>query len=118
MPAAFDPLRFLAVAEELARPAADEPELRTAVSRAYYALYLSARDQLGEKAGKGERAKTMTALNRRDPGLKQKLALLERLRVAADYHLVPRPPYDGTWKENWLEASQLVEDIQPRLARL
>jgi hypothetical protein len=118
MSAAFDPLRFLAVAQGLACPAADESQLRTAVGRAYYALYLLARERLGERAGKGERMKTMTALNRRDPALKQKLALLEKLRVAADYHLVPQAPYDGTWEENWSEAYQLVRDIQPRLARL
>lgn len=114
----FDPSCFLAVAQELARSPAVEARLRTAVGRAYYALYLLARERLGEKAGKGERLKTMTALNKKDPALKQKLALLEKLRVAADYHLVPRAPYDGTWEENWSEASLLVEDITAKLDRL
>ena len=39
----FDPLAFLVLARELAGEGKDEAKLRTAVGRAYYALFLIAR---------------------------------------------------------------------------
>ena len=42
----FDPERFLVQAERLLQAGADEEDYRTAVSRAYYACHLTARNRL------------------------------------------------------------------------
>jgi hypothetical protein len=114
----FDPLAFLALAERLAESSHDESHLRTAVGRAYYALYLLARTKLGKKPGSGEKDNTMKALKKRDPSAESQLATLERLRVHADYLLEPVAPYDGTWDDNWSVTEKLVEEIRPKLEQL
>ena len=54
----FDPELFMAQAERLARTGGGEEDYRTAVSRAYYACHLIARDRLlGVDAGGRERSR-------------------------------------------------------------
>lgn len=118
MTVSFNPLEFLTLAAQLADPPAEESELRTAVGRVYQALHLLAREKLGIKPGKSEKIRTKNALRRKDPSAKQQLGYLGKLRIHADYLLVPTPPYDGTWEDNWSEAQQLLRHIKPKLERL
>lgn len=115
---AFEPLQFLTVAQQLAHPPADESKLRSAVGRAYQALYLLAREKVGGKPGKKEKRETMRLLNEKDPSAKQQLGSLERLRIVADYQLLPVNPDNLSWENNWLEAQELLRHILPKLQAL
>ena len=87
----LDPELFLGQAERLARGAENEADYRSAISRAYYACHLTARDALfGVDAGGGGRPSHWAVINSVDkvPGLHRdarRLRRLKWLREVADY---------------------------------
>ena len=87
----LDPKLFLFQAQRLAWTAENEADYRSAVSRAYYACHLVARDALfGVDAGGGRRPSHWAVINSADraPGWHQDarwLRELKAMREAADY---------------------------------
>jgi hypothetical protein len=115
----FDPLAFLELAKNLIDGGSpQERELRTAVGRAYYAVFLLARDKMGIRARRDVHKLTRDALKAR-PGYRstgEKLSQLGRLRSVADYELVPADPNHRNWPRNWTTARALVDQILPRIS--
>lgn len=90
----FDPHGYLTLADRLATASsASEAELRTAVSRAYYALHLRARENLaaaGELKATGTGADhelVISGLRGRGGSLGDQLDWLRIRRIRADYRL-------------------------------
>ena len=101
----LEPLTFLRVAEELAHKG-DEAALRTAIGRAYYALFLMARDKTGVTSTRAVHMEVIRAVRKR-PGARataDQLDTLRRLRVIADYQLLPDDPAMRDWPSNWIKA--------------
>ena len=104
----FRPQQFMEVARSLAAAPSDEPRLRVAVSRAYYAVFLMAREKarITGKEGVHERAKIAVAARSSAAG--GAFQTLRDLRIHADYVLRPGDPghdpaYDD-WEDNWKNA--------------
>jgi hypothetical protein len=115
----FDPREFGALAERLAAsPDAGEAELRTAVGRAYYAVFLQARDRLGIRGARNIHHRVIAALKHRDPAAGNQLARLEDLRGVADYEMIVADPFRSDWASNWAFAKAYAEHISRRLAAL
>lgn len=90
----FDPLDFLSLAESLvAGSQPDEAQLRTAVGRAYYAVFLRAREDLLAQnriatSGTGaDHGIVVAGLRQRDQTLGDQLDWLRVRRARADYRL-------------------------------
>lgn len=80
----FDPVDFLHLAKKLI--SGDEASLRTAVSRAYYASFLLARDRLGLSLRAPEvHRKVIKRMYDRKPSIGNTLHLLRHNRNSADY---------------------------------
>ena len=119
VPQAFEPTEFLRVAYALATEDADEAALRTAVGRAYYALFLIARDKLGVVTTEKVHGEVIGILNRRNrTRIANQLSSLLNLRLAADYQLVPEREYERDWRSNWVRAKQIVEYLRPELEKM
>lgn len=113
----FNPLAFLNLARELANRDDDEARLRTAVGRAYYALFLVGREKTGIRGRRDVHNKVIKAVKQR-PGYRStadELGALRRLRTVADYDLFPGDPADRNWTHNWSRAQALVDRVLPRL---
>jgi uncharacterized protein (UPF0332 family) len=130
--AAFDPLYFLDFASDIATSNNSEVALRTCVGRAYYAIYLVARERLLYKGlvkrrdviGKRPRrphGAVIDALKRLDRAAQttvgQQLGDLFELRVEADYHLQPSAQYRD-WSNNWQMASAIAQNLRPKVQRI
>ena len=115
----FDPLKFLSLAHELANQN-EESNLRSAVNRAYYAVFLIAREKTGVTDRKGVHKKVVKKLRRRRGywATAEKLRSLFRLRTVADYELLPANPSDRNWPHNWSTTQDLVDNILPKLQAL
>lgn len=113
----FDPLAFLTVARELVLLDKAEARLRTAVGRAYYALFLIARERTGIRGRRDVHKRVISAVRRRRGyrSTADQLDALRRLRVVADYQLLPEDPADRDWTGNWSRVQALVNRILPRL---
>lgn len=112
----LEPLAFLRVAQELAREG-DEAALRTAIGRAYYALFLMARDKTGVTSTRAVHTEVIWAVRKR-PGARaivDQLDALRRLRIIADYQLLPDDPAMRDWPSNWIKAQALVNHLLPKL---
>jgi hypothetical protein len=112
----FNPLDFLGVGRELAA-SHEEAKLRTAVGRAYYSVFLGARDKAGVRGRRDVHAQVIRAVRRRS-GFRaagDKLDSLRRLRIVADYELLPQRPSDRDWHANWQIAERLANDILSKL---
>ena len=86
--AGFDPWSFVAQAEGLkVAPDAPEANYRSAVSRAYYACYLTARDRIYGLDAQPQTASAHAGLIKeiRDRTLAEQMDKLMRMRVCADY---------------------------------
>jgi hypothetical protein len=113
----FDPLKFLRLARELAHQSQEEVTLRTAIGRAYYALFLVARGKAGIRGSQNVHSAVIKAVRRR-PGYRavaDQLDALRRLRVVADYQLLPQDPNHRDWSQNWATVQVLVQRVLPRL---
>ena len=115
----FDPADFLRVANELASEGHDEAFLRTAVGRAYYAVFLQAREFLGLRGQRRHIHNTVISrLKRTDFAAGTQLDKLETLRGQADYELLVEDPIHRDWHSNWNTASNYAQHILRRLQRL
>lgn len=81
MKRAFDPVLFVEVAESLAQDANSQAGLRTAIGRAYYAMFLMAREKTGVRDKQGAHDKVLEALeHRKEHDVASELGKLRRLR--------------------------------------
>jgi len=116
MTESFDPLSFLTLGRQLAQQSGGEAHLRTAVGRAYYALYLYTRLKVLKKAYASHR-KVFTLARQKDKqegtAVADKLNDLYDLRKLADYHFEPVPYSD--WKHVWSRARSIVDHILPQM---
>ena len=121
MPDPFRPQQFMEVARSLASAPTDEPRLRAAVSRAYYAVFLMVRDKahLTGKESVHERAKIAAASRSSAAG--GTFQTLRELRTHADYVLKPGDPgYDPAyddWEDNWKNAEWCYDSLLQFIAR-
>lgn len=117
MPEPFNPRAFLELAEELGSDSDDEARLRTAISRAYYALFLIAREKTGvPDTAEGPHSAVRRALKQRGFRIiANKLEDLFMLRVVADYQLAPHDTSYEDWAANWSLAQQLAQDLLPKI---
>ena len=85
----LDPELFLGQAQRLARTAENEADYRSAISRAYYACHLVARDALfGVDAAGGRRPSHWAVINsvgKAEENGADRLRRLKRMREVADY---------------------------------
>jgi hypothetical protein len=111
----LDPLDFWRLAQTLGGAEADDPQLRTAVGRAYYAVFLIARQTTGVVDRHDAHTKVLRRLNERSLGAAgSELDQLRKLREVADYELRPELARHRGWHVNWLRASALVDRILKR----
>ena len=117
----FDPLDFLDLARELGNRNQDEASLRTAVGRAYYVLFIIARDKLGFATKKRAVHTLVTKELKKRKGYRStadQFAALKRLRHTADYQIIPYDPADRDWQNNWFRAESIVNQILHKLQAL
>lgn len=140
----FNPADFFKLASNLGRrPNADEATHRSAISRAYYAVFLSARDklfgfdevQLTEPVKKKLRKKhklekgdhpgshelIIFAVSLQSLVLSQQLDLLKTARVIADYKLDPKHLKSQgftTWKDYSHQNLTLTSQLLPTVSAL
>lgn len=127
----FDPVGLLQVARDLETNAATEAELRTAVGRAYYALFMLARERLfpGPTPPRSVRRRTprgrsgripihqavLTEVARRHTATGSQLQKLHDLRIEADYYRSPSQPALSSWQKNSRDALLIANNILPRI---
>lgn len=120
-PQPFDPLGFLKVAQDLAS-VGGEAQLRAAVGRAYYALFLLARGRTGAyPTSKNQSAHSVviSAVGAsRGFAVANELNQLKKLRITADYELMPTKPGEQDWAKNWARAQWLVGRLLPVLSSI
>lgn len=115
----LNPLDFLAIADMLSE-IEGQAALRSAINRAYFALYLLARDKTGTRPSRKEtHQKVISATKSLDRAAGDQLAKLQRLRRVADYEIVPVDAIysDRTWFDHWKQASNLATNVLARLQR-
>ena len=114
----FDPLDLLRVAEFLAERDSSEASLRTAVSRTYYGVMLSARETFGVVGGRHSHNRIIQALRRRDRYAGDQLHQLKDLRVLADYELEVQDPLRTNWRRNYRMARSFADSVINRLRQI
>jgi uncharacterized protein (UPF0332 family) len=114
----FDPLAFLALADELVESDADEATLRTAIGRAYYALFLIARSKTSVQGRRNVHERVRVELGTQDRRLASLLGDVAYLRLVADYELVPFNHQFRDWAKNWERARKSVSIALQMLERL
>ncbi len=114
----FNPMKFLDVAIQLAKNG-DEANLRIAVGRAYYAVFLVTRDKLGIKATEDSHKKVLEALhNRNHITLKDQLKAVRDLRTVADYEMIPENENCRNWQNNWIRQKAFIDKLLPQVNAL
>lgn len=107
----FSPAEYLAVARSLAAQPPNEANLRTAVSRAYYAIFLIARDKAHISGKERLHELTKAAVQSRNFAAGGEYESLRQLRVQADYFLVPDDPAYRDWERNWQDAEHYAASL-------
>lgn len=110
----FDPQDFFPVAQQLAGAGA-EANLRSAINRAYYSVFLVARDRL--RLSGTSHGPVLTATREAHRAAGDQLSELFRLRVLADYNMDPVPS-DNNWGSNWRRAEALARRVRPSVKAL
>ena len=112
----FKPLEFLDLANRLGVPMAGEADMRTAVGRTYYAVFLTARDKTGVITTQGTHREVNRRVKRQlGGGIGSQLKSLERLRNVADYEMLPVDPGDRNWETNLGRARAIAGYILPKI---
>lgn len=111
---AFNPDGFFTVARQLTSDSVGEANLRTAVGRAYYSVFLVARNRLGVGDKTNVHAKVIARLKAVDRTAGDQLDRLRDLRELADYELRPQP-IDVDWLHNWGKALSLRSSLSSKL---
>jgi hypothetical protein len=114
----FAPEHFLNIAEQLAGDDANEAMFRTAVGRAYYAVFLLARARSGVIGQSAAHARVRTALSPASPRLASLLGTMANLRNVADYDLLPADQNLRDWRRNWGETRRNATRVLEELAKL
>ena len=117
-PGSFDPLEYLDVAESLAAAGASEADLRTAVNRTYYAVFLTARDALRVEGSSHIHGRVIGDLKRRDRFASRQLDSLLDLRALADYDVRVQDPFRADWRDNYQLARRLASFVLARLGAI
>jgi hypothetical protein len=107
----FMPIDFLAVARDLANRSQDEATLRAAIGRAYYAVFLTARDKAHIQGTDGLHVRVKNAIKTRDYIAAAAFKSLGDLRVEADYVTVTRDPTYQDWLANWRLADHYATEL-------
>lgn len=114
----FDPLEFLALARELGE-SDDQSKLRAAVGRAYYALFLIARDRLNVVTTLDVHTEVINRFgNRKGKGRRDQLFEMKELRLVADYETIPPTEICKDWKRNWERQKLLTLHLLPHIGDL
>lgn len=112
----FDPLDFLRLADALATDNANEASLRTAIGRAYYAVFLMARAKTGVPGRRQVHERVRTAISPVNGRLASLLGTISTYRDYADYELRPSSEKYANWKRNWEEvrrnATRVLEELE------
>ena len=112
----FDPLELLRVAESLADGDPSEADLRTAVSRNYYAVFLMAREKFRVAGKRNIHGRVIGAVYIYDRMAGERLQKLEALRILADYRLQDLDTLDRNWRDNYRKARNFASFILDRLS--
>lgn len=118
MTMSFDPLEFIKLGQQIAHPPT-EARHRTAVGRAYYGVFLIARDKMGVRGRKKVHKRTVNRLRKTTgyDSTADQLTALRRLRNVADYDLIPAKKLSN-WTRNWARAQRILSHILPKLQSL
>jgi len=114
---AFDPREFYRLGRALGNRGTSEAEIRTAIGRVYYAVFIVARDRMRVR-GRGNVHDAVVNRVKRRHGYKSigdQLASLRRLRNVADYQMLPDDTQNRNWPANWQRAQMIANKILPRL---
>ena len=112
----FDPLELLHIAEFLANGDASEAALRTAVSRTYYAVFLTVREELQVEGKRNIHGRVMGALRTYNKETGIQFQKLMDLRSLADYQLQDLETTDRNWRDNYRKARNFADFILDRLS--
>ena len=134
-PTPFDPIEFYNLSKSLANNT-DEACLRTAVGRAYYAIHLYAKSLPKIEAEIRTLANTQNTQNTlrsheiviqavqnletasTATATSEKFKALKRLRVTADYYMLPHSIGERDWSANYKRAQILADDLLVELYKL
>ncbi len=118
MPNTFDPLQYFQIAKTLATVPEEtlrEANLRTAVNRAYYAVFLLARVKTRVRGKDGLHGQVKAAVQMRSFAAGSEYETLRQMRVHADYLLKPGDAdYDSAyddWQRNWKNAEWYAQSL-------
>ncbi|HEX5164620.1 MAG TPA: hypothetical protein VFV93_04425 [Thermomicrobiales bacterium] len=114
----FDPLHFLRLADGLATDDADEAALRTAIGRAYYAVFLLARARTGVQGKWQAHERVRQAISPVNDRLAAILGTIATVRYFADYELHITNANFSDWKRNWQQVRQNVTRVLEELESL
>lgn len=114
----FDPLEFLRVADELVTDDADEATLRTAIGRAYYAIFLLARTKTGVQGRRNAHERVREAISPVNDRLASLLGTIATARYFADYELLPANSNFSDWRLNWERVRRNIDLALEELNRL
>ena len=116
MPPPFDPLLYLGLARELAQ-GGTEVKFRTAIGRAYYAVFLIAYGKSNVTGVENVHKRVALVVSNKSgySVVGSQLRTLHRMRVEADYHLTPSTASAGDWERNWKDVEHLADAILPKL---
>ena len=111
----FDPLEYLHVAVALTDQDPSEADLRTAIGRLYYAVFLLARESLGVVGRSRIHGRVIGEVARIDRVAAVELEKLFDLRILADYNLDVQDPLRNDWQRNYQMARRLANFVLERL---
>lgn len=115
----FDPQDIVTLAYMLGS-GTDEASYRSAVSRAYYGVFLIAREHLRVRAKRGENihGKVVQELRMRDNTIGNQLDKMRKLRNQADYDIGPSDSGVGLWAQRWRQVEPILRSLPSRVKRL
>jgi hypothetical protein len=116
--AEFDPLEFLRLADALVTDDADEATLRTAIGRAYYAVFLLARAKTDVRGRRQVHERVRVAISPVNDRLAALLGTISTARYVADYEIRPTNENFTDWKRNWERVRRNVASVLEELDTL
>lgn len=114
----FDPLEFLRLADALVTDDTDEAALRTAIGRAYYAVFLLARAKTGVQGRRYAHERVREAISPVNGRLASLLGTISTTRDYADYELRPANKDFIDWTRNWERVRRNVTSVLEELSTL
>jgi len=115
MPEPFRPQQFVEVARLLASAPTDEPRLRAAVSRAYYAAFLMVRDKARITGKEAVHGRAKIAVASRSSAAGGTFQASREMRIHADYVLragdAGHDPASDDWEDNWKNAEWCYDSL-------